>query len=150
MQSFSILVIDAQPSMADRMTQAAKTSFPEACFTQVNCFDSAKEYLDKLTGRGPKLIMLHLDLNKDPTGLSTLGLLQNLLPERLLPVVVLSTSMTAFLVNQAYQLGASAFQQKPVDHTEWKTFLALARRYWYETVRLPNVRYYQRDYTPQN
>lgn len=141
MHTFPILLVDDQPSVADRIEQAAKISFPEARFIQVDNFEAAKEYLLNLTGRDPKIALISIESTEGLDGLAFLRFLQGHPQGRLLPVIVLSTAEVELLVTQVYQMGASAFTQKPASYEEWKNYLQLVRRYWYETATLPSVNY---------
>lgn len=54
------------------------------------------------------------------------------------PVVVLSVSHEEDDIAQAYQLGATSFISKPIGDAEWLGYFEIIRRYWWETVTLPN------------
>ena len=139
--SFPILLVDDDPQIADILSRAAETSFPEASFIQVQSFEAAKTYIDDFEGRGPKIVLLDIDLQDKVDGLDFLALLRAHPKGRLLPVVMLSASKTLKLVERAYAIGASSFTVKPFTYPEWKTYLINLRTYWFETVTLLDVRY---------
>jgi CheY-like chemotaxis protein len=120
------------------MTQVAKTSFPEARFSLADSFSAAQHHLVSHAIKDHKLVLLDLDLAGAPDKLAFLRLLRNHPKGRLLPVVVVTSDKTNPFVTQAYELGASAFTQKPVNVDGWKNYLAVTRQYWYETVTLPD------------
>jgi len=140
-QSFPVLVVDDDPLIADVLNRAANSSFPEASFIPVTSFEDAKTYIDNLEGKGPKIVLLDIDLQDKVDGLDFLALLRAHPKGRLLPVVMLSASKTERQVERAYSFGASAFTIKPFTYTDWKTYLSNLRVYWFETVTLLDVRY---------
>ncbi|GAB4022473.1 response regulator [Spirosoma koreense] len=139
--SFPILLVDDDPLIADLLNRAAQASFPEASFTHVSNFEDAKTYIDDLSGKGPKIVLLDIDLQDKVDGLDFLALLRAHPKGRLLPVVILSAIKNAKLVERAYMFGASSFTTKPFSYTDWKTYLSSLRTYWYETVTLLDVRH---------
>ena len=146
---FLVLLVDDDQSLMDILVQAAKSSFPEASFKQVNHFDEAKKYIDELDGKIPKLVLLDVDLQDRVDGLDFLALIRVHPKGRALPVIMLSAHHTPQLVERAYSFGASSFTVKPFTLDEWKRYMLRLRLYWYETVTLPDVRYYKSDTTDQ-
>ncbi|WP_080239611.1 response regulator [Spirosoma rigui] len=139
--SFPILLVDDDPLIADVLSRASQTSFPEASFISVTNFQDAKTYIDDLEGKGPKIVLLDIDLQDKVDGLDFLALLRTHPKGRLLPVVMLSASKTERQVERAYAFGASAFTVKPFSYADWKVYLGHLRVYWYETVTLLDVRH---------
>lgn len=142
---FLILLVDDDQSLVDILGRAAQGSFPEASFKQVSRFDEAKKYIDELDGKIPKLVLLDVDLQDRVDGLDFLALIRVHPKGRALPVIMLSAHYTPQLVERAYSFGASSFTVKPFTLDEWKRYLLRLRMYWYETVTLPDVRYYKSD-----
>ncbi|QIP11178.1 response regulator [Spirosoma aureum] len=138
---FPILLVDDDPLVAEVLERAAKTNFPEASFIHITSFEDAKLYIDNLEGKGPKLVLLDIDLKDKVDGLDFLALLRAHPKGRLLPVVMLSARKTAKLVERAYIFGASSFTIKPFSYADWKTYLSNLRTYWFETVTLLEVRH---------
>ncbi|MVM36606.1 response regulator [Spirosoma sp. HMF3257] len=138
---FPILLVDDDPMIADILTKAAKSNFPEASFIHVTTFEAAKRYIEELEGKGPKIVLLDIDLQDKVDGLDFLALLRAHPKGRILPVVVLSASKTAQLVERAYTFGASSFTVKPFSYADWKVYLSNLKSYWYETVTLLDVRH---------
>lgn len=138
---FPILLVDDDPNVADILNKAAKTSFAEATFIHVSTFEDAKRYIEALEGRGPKIVLLDIDLQDKVDGLDFLALLRAHPKGRVLPVIVLSASKTPQLVERAYTFGASSFTVKPFSYADWKTYLNNLKTYWADTVTLLDVRH---------
>ncbi|GAB4004434.1 response regulator [Spirosoma sp. KCTC 42546] len=138
---FPILLVDDDPNVAEILTKAAQSSFAEASFIHVSSFEEAKRYIEELEGKGPKIVLLDIDLQDKVDGLDFLTLLRAHPKGRILPVVVLSASKTAQLVERAYSYGASSFTVKPFSYSDWKTYLSNLKTYWFETVTLLDVRH---------
>jgi CheY-like chemotaxis protein len=142
-QQFPILLVDDDPLIAEVLQRASVSSFPEASFIHVSSFEDAKTYIEELEGKGPKIVLLDIDLQDKVDGLDFLALLRAHPKGRVLPVVMLSASKTPTLVERAYSFGASSFTLKPFSYTDWKTYLSNLKTYWYETVTLLDVRHYK-------
>ncbi|QIP14459.1 response regulator [Spirosoma aureum] len=141
---FPILVVDDDPAIAEILQRAAKTNFPEASFTPVRSFGDATSYLENLEGKGPKLILLDINLESDGEGLGFLSLLRCHPQGRFVPTIMLSASESPHQIREAYELGATSFTSKPYSYTEWKDYLSRLRIYWYETVSLPGI-WFEKD-----
>jgi CheY-like chemotaxis protein len=138
---FPILLVDDDAQIADVLVRAAQSSFPEASFIYVASFEEAKAYIDDLEGRGPKIVLLDIDLKGAVDGLDFLAMLRAHPKGRLLPVVMLSGSKTPRQVERSYAFGASAFTVKPYSYSDWKMYLQNLRTYWFETVTLLDFRH---------
>ncbi|GAB3883296.1 response regulator [Spirosoma agri] len=138
---FPILLVDDDSAIADILRRAAQISFKEATFIHVSSFEDAKQYIEDLKGKGPRIVLLDIDLQDKVDGLDFLALLRMHPKGRVLPAVILSASKTTALVERAYAYGASSFTIKPFSFAEWKQYLSNLRTYWYETVTLLDVRY---------
>jgi CheY-like chemotaxis protein len=138
---FPILLVDDDAQIADVLVRAAQSSFPEASFIYVASFEEAKAYIDDLEGRGPKIVLLDIDLKGSVDGLDFLAMLRAHPKGRLLPVVMLSGSKTPKQVERSYAFGASAFTVKPYSYSDWKMYLQNLRTYWFETVTLLDFRH---------
>lgn len=103
------------------------------------------ELMDVLRGRqahegpaGGRLLVL-LDLNmprKD--GRVALAELKSLPGLRRVPVIVLTTSDADVDVASSYDLGANSFIKKPPRFEDFVELMRVVRRYWCETVALPD------------
>ena len=138
-RSFPILLVDDDPLIAEVLSRASQVSFPEASFIYVSSFEDAKTYIDDLEGKGPKIVLLDINLQDKVDGLDFLALLRAHPKGRLLPVIMLSATITTKLVERSYAFGASSFTVKPFNYGDWKTYLVNLRTYWFETVTLLEV-----------
>lgn len=79
----------------------------------------ALEYLasDAASGRGPRLVLLDLDLPR-VAGLEVLRRMRQDDRMRAIPVVVLSSSHDELDRARSYEIGANAFVSKPVDYRD--------------------------------
>lgn len=134
---FPILLVDDDPDIADILNRAARTAFAEAQFVHVRSFGEAAAYLEGLRGRGPRLVLLDIDLQTELSGLDFLSLMRGHDQGRLVPVVVFSASTR--LADQALSRGANAFARKPSSYAAWKAYVEQLRHYWFETVTTPNL-----------
>ncbi len=142
---FPILLVDDDPSIADVLQRASPSSFPEASFIHVSSFDQAKKYIEELEGKGPKIVLLDVDLQDKVDGLDFLALLRAHPKGRVLPVIMLSANNNPGLVERAYSFGASSFTIKPFSYGDWKMYLSNLRAYWHDTVTLLDVRHYKEE-----
>lgn len=136
---FTILLVDDDSHVADILNRAAGRTFPEAVFVHATGFAQAASYVEDLTGLGPQLILLDVDLQVGLSGLDFLSLLRQHPQGRLLPVVMLSARDEFSQVQEAYFRGASAFTRKPFDYGGWKAYVQRLRSYWYETATVPRL-----------
>lgn len=139
MPKFTVLLIDDDVNMADLLSRAAEIVFPEAVFIHATSYSQAVAYLDDLTGPGPQLVLLDIDLQFGPSGLEFLSLLRQHTVGCLLPIVMLSASREETDKREAYQRGATVYTHKPFTYQGWKTYVAKLRSYWYETVTVPKI-----------
>lgn len=137
--SFPILIVDDDPSIVDILQRAAQHSFVEAEFIPVHSFTQASLYIEGLQGRGPRLVLLDLDLQSELTGLDFLTLWRAHPQGRLVPVVVLSANQNQARAGETYVRGANAFSTKPTSYQDWKRYVSELRQYWFETVTTPKL-----------
>lgn len=144
--SYPILLVDDDPTIADLLTRSAKHIFPEATFTHVSSYAQAARYMSDLTGKGPRLILLDINLQVGLSGLEFLKLIRGHPQGRFLPVVMLSSSREDVDTTAAYLAGANAYTQKPDSYAGWKIYVSKLRSYWYETVSVPQL-WFEQDET---
>ncbi|GAB4018844.1 response regulator [Spirosoma koreense] len=136
---FPLLLVDDDPVISDIFRRAISLGFPEAELAVVNSFTEAAAYLEGLFGRGPRLVLLDIDLRSELSGLDFLSLLRGHPQGRLLPVVILSAGQDQTVKAEAYGRGASAFTLKPFSYSDWKAYAEQLRAYWYETATTPKL-----------
>ncbi|GAB2554562.1 response regulator [Spirosoma areae] len=142
---FLILVIDDDPPLLDILKFTAKSGFPEARFIQVHSTGDAKTYFANLTGHGPRLILLDINLGSGENGLDFLRILREDRHTHIIPVLMLTVSDSASDIKAAYELGVSSFTNKPDTTKDWITYFERLRIYWLKTVTLPKVFFRKQD-----
>ncbi|SOD88177.1 response regulator [Spirosoma fluviale] len=136
---FSILLVDDDPFVAEVLTRSARQNFPEASIQVKTSYAEAQAYVESLEGKGPKLILLDIDLQTGPDGFAFLYYLRNHPQGRLLPVVMLSYHDETENVEKAFSMGASLFTRKPSVYSAWQAYVQQLRHYWFETITVPTV-----------
>ncbi|GAB3569253.1 hypothetical protein GCM10027578_23310 [Spirosoma luteolum] len=135
---FTIISVDDDPSVHSFLLFAQQKVFPQA---QVHAFQTTHQLTEHmLSGSRPKSHLLLLDLHL-PTRTDGLRLLKQFRNDprlRLVPIVVLSASDENADVEAVYDLGGSAFMQKPQTIDEWVHMVSVLKAYWYDTVTLLN------------
>jgi CheY-like chemotaxis protein len=90
----------------------------------------------------PKLILLDLYLPESTDGWGLLQQIKNMpAPFKQIPIVMLSSSSVSTDIRKGYELGISSYVVKPIDYSEWITYIQELRAYWWETVSLPPLHY---------
>ncbi|MFD2937803.1 response regulator [Spirosoma flavum] len=92
-------------------------------------------YVNELDSRGPKLVLLDIDLGSSLTGFDFLTFLRA--HARFLPIIILTAHELPTTIKTAYFVGASSFTVKPYSFEDWKTYFAVLRLYWFSTVTIP-------------
>jgi len=135
-QSFEILLVDDDPSVADLLTRVGQQHFEEATFSWVSSPQETIDYLNTRSTKLPRLILLDIDFHLGVDGLSFLPELSDHI-KGLVPIIMLTVSSTEVDVQKAYSAGAAAFTQKPDELQGWKDYLKALKSYWYELITLP-------------
>ncbi|MBC3789152.1 response regulator [Spirosoma utsteinense] len=141
MSQFLILLVDDDTELLQIVSSAAEHSFPEASFLQITSASKAEEYINELDGKGPKLILLDINLKADPDGFAFLDFLAAHPVACSIPVVMLTVSELLDDIKHAYLSGANAFTTKPFSYEEWKEYLGNLRTYWFKTITLAPIRF---------
>ncbi|WP_020606511.1 response regulator [Spirosoma spitsbergense] len=135
-QPFEILVVDDDPSVIDLFKRLGKQAFSEATFTWTKSHQETISYLSRSVSTLPRLILLDIDLQMGTDGLSALPELVSRFSGRF-PIIMFSNLNEQDKIQRAYSYGAVAYTQKPQELQEWKDYISILRRHWYETVVLP-------------
>lgn len=85
----------------------------------------------------PHLIILDFNMPKKD-GREALGEIKSNPKRKNIPVVVLTTSQADSDIDQAYQLGANSFIQKPFKYKDFKAAMEIMQSYWLSIVKLPS------------
>ena len=127
--------------------QRTQRTFEQACLHHtLRVVSNGEEALAYLRREGvytephqaprPDVIVLDLPLPQ----LSGLELVQRLKQDqrlKLLPIIVLTTSLCPDEVRQVYAAGANAYLRKPVESARFTEVVGHLGRFWLETVELP-------------
>jgi CheY-like chemotaxis protein len=92
-----------------------------------------------LQGRGPRLVLLDINLQTELNGFDFLTLMRGHPQGRLVPVIMISASQGQDKIEEAYRRGANAVTVKPFTYQEWKSYTSQLRTYWFETVTTPKL-----------
>ncbi len=136
-QPFEILVVDDDPSVIDLFKRLGEHAFSEAVFTWTQSHQETVSYLSRPTSTLPRLILLDIDLQMGTDGLSALPELVSQFSGQL-PIIMFSNSNEQDQVRRAYSNGAVAYTRKPQALQEWKDYIRVLRKHWYETAVLPS------------
>jgi CheY-like chemotaxis protein len=135
-ESFEIMVVDDEPSLCDLLSRVSKKVFLEANITGCQNYQDVLTYLSTEKKNWPNLILLDIDLKQSVDGLTLIPILLDRL-QRKVPIVILSSSNAHQHIEQAYRSGAAAYTRKPNNLQEWKSYVDMLKKYWYELNCLP-------------
>ncbi len=97
----------------------------------------ACEESDKAQEKKPNLIILDFNMPKKD-GREALEEIKNHPKRKTIPIIVLTTSQANSDIEQAYQLGANSFIQKPFKYVDFKSTMETLQKYWLNIVKLPS------------
>lgn len=143
--SFPILVVDDDPHIVDILRRAARNVFPQAHFLGIQSFAEAARFLSDLSGPGPRLVLLDIDLQSELDGLDFLTLLRGHPQGRLVPIIMLSANKNPLKRGEAYMRGANAVTGKPFSFEEWKSYVENLRLYWVDVATTPKLYFLSED-----
>ena len=116
--SFSILVVDDEPDIADLFRQRFRREARQGQYV-LHFAESGEEALRRLAEIRPELIVILSDINMPGMdGLELLSELRRLRPE--LPVLMVTAYGDDERRHRADELGAADFLSKPVDYDQLK------------------------------
>ena len=95
------------------------------------------EASDKAQEKKPSLIILDFNMPKKD-GREALEEIKTHPKRKNIPVIVLTTSQADSDIDQAYQLGANSFIQKPFKYVDFKATMEVLQEYWLNIVKLPS------------
>ena len=125
--SVTILLVEDNPDDA-ALTELALRSWP----AHLEIARDAGEAVDYLFGNAhdaPRLVLLDLGL-PDTSGLQVLRRIRQDERTRLIPVVILTSSMAPGDVAESYRMGANSYVRKPVDFDEFSERVHQIAAYW--------------------
>ena len=136
MEPMQLLLVEDNPIDARATLKALKTLQIPYEVDVVEDGDQAIEYLAGPQANTPDLVLLDLNLpGRD--GLDVLRRVKGDDRTRRIPIVVLTTSASDTDVAGAYDQGANAFINKPIDLDGWNELVAQIEAFWFSLVRLP-------------
>ena len=119
--SFSILIVDDEPDIADLFRQRFRREVRQGQYV-LHFAGSGEEALRRLAEIHPELIVILSDINMPGMdGLELLGEIRRVRPE--LPVLMVTAYGDDDRKRRADELGAAAFLAKPVDFDQLKQHL---------------------------
>jgi two-component system response regulator len=132
--SGTILLVEDNPDDA-ALTELALRNWP----AHLEIARDAGEAVDYLFGNAhdaPRLVLLDLGL-PDTDGLEVLRRIRQDERTRLIPVVILTSSMAPRDVAASYRMGANSYVRKPVDFDEFSERIRQIGSYWLRTNEPP-------------
>lgn len=119
--SFSILIVDDEPDIADLFRQRFRREVRQEQYV-LHFAGSGEEALRRLAEIHPELIVILSDINMPGMdGLELLGEIRRVRPD--LPVLMVTAYGDDDRKRRADELGAAAFLAKPVDFEQLKQHL---------------------------
>ena len=104
---------------------------------QLLSYFSACEESDKTREKKPSLTIRDFNMPKKD-GREALEEIKNNPDCKTIPIIVLTTSQASSDIEQAYQLGANSFIQKPFKYADFKSTMETLQKYWLNIVKLPS------------
>jgi chemotaxis family two-component system response regulator Rcp1 len=131
-----LLLVEDNPIDARATLKALKNLNVEYLVEVVEDGDHAIEHLTNGSKSRPDLVLLDLNLpGRD--GLDVLDRVKGDPNLRRIPILILTTSANDADVLGAYDLGANAYINKPIDLNGWTDVVAKVEAFWFSLVRLP-------------
>ena len=135
-QVFEILLVDDDTTIFDLLSRIGQQQFPQATFSCITSPEETIAYLQNHAARRPQLVLLDVGFQQSTDGLALLPQLYSWFKGQV-PIIMLSAIAQEPVVKQAYDAGAVAYTQKPMDLQGWKDYVLRLKKYWYETTLLP-------------
>lgn len=142
-----ILVVEDNPDHWHIIRKAMQSSFTEVEPVLTTSVEATIGYLTTCynqTIAPPRLILMDLYLPDRTDGLQLLTQIKSLdSPFDKLPIIVLSYSDNTEDIAESYRMGCNSYLVKPTQYQEWENYFGAMKDYWWETVTLPNISFYQ-------
>lgn len=139
---FHILLVEDSRADVKIIERALRDGNVDHRLTVIHDGKGALDYLVRLQDPNsaedlePDLILLDLNL-PGIDGCQVLTQIKNDPLLRIIPVVVLTTSLRDEDVLQTYQAGANTYIQKPAEYPRYRDLVVTLRQYWHETAIRP-------------
>jgi two-component system, chemotaxis family, response regulator Rcp1 len=136
-----LLLVEDNPADARLTRDALREAHPQLRVHLVQDGAAALRFLRReppySEAPRPDLVLLDLNLpGKD--GRDVLQEVRQAPALAMIPIVVLTTSMSQADVDMAYRLGANCYLTKPVGLEEYFALVRLTEKFWLRTARLPD------------
>ena len=142
-KNFNIVIAEDDEDDYLLISEAFNTVENIGCVHWVKDGEELLIYLDtceepgKAQDKTPSLIILDLNMPKKD-GREALEEIKNHPKHKSIPIIVLTTSQANSDIEQAYQLGANSFIQKPFKYLDFKSTMETLQKYWLTIVKLPS------------
>jgi two-component system, chemotaxis family, response regulator Rcp1 len=131
-----ILLVEDNPIDVRATLRAARELKISNSIDVVNDGDAAIQYFESGDHPVPDLVLLDLNLpGRD--GHDVLAHIKQDDALKRIPVVILTTSANDADVLGAYDRGANAYVNKPIDLAGWQAVVSQIEGFWFSVVRLP-------------
>jgi two-component system, response regulator len=135
-ESLRILLVEDNPDDAALTERALRQT--RARLEVASDAKEALEYLFEDANDAPRLVLLDLGL-PDANGLEVLRRIRADDRTRLIPVVILTSSMAPDDVGLCYRDGANSFVRKPIEFDRFVDVLRQTVAYWLEVSEPPSA-----------
>ncbi|WP_080057501.1 response regulator [Spirosoma aerolatum] len=140
-QQAKLLLIEDNDDHWLVMKQVLARLLPQATLQRVTTAQEGLSLLQEWTYQEwelPKLILLDLYLPTAQEGWQFLRQIKAMaLPCSLIPIILLSISVSQQDIETAYQLGVASYLVKPTTPSAWESLFRCFHTYWWETAILP-------------
>ncbi len=133
----TVLIIEDNQEYQQLLQLGYERSQPGCRFEFFSSAEQVQQYLESPPFR-PFIILLDYDL-PGMNGLELLGQLKQSARFRHIPVLMFSMFTTTSLVDKAYEMGASAYLEKPSDLTSIQAFWLSLNMFWSHSAQLPRI-----------
>lgn len=134
-EQIDILLVEDSPSDAELTVRALKSGNPAVKITHVEDGEAALDVLfgdptgSTVPSPRPNLIILDLKMPK-VNGLDVLAKVKSDSATKIIPVIMLTSSMEERDVAEAYSLGVNSYIVKPVNYDAYKNTVVSLVTYW--------------------
>ncbi len=105
----------------------------------IEYLEGKSSFADRQIHPLPVLILMDLKMPRR-NGFDVLSWLRQQADLRVIPVVIISSSKVPSDIHQAYELGANAYMEKPVNHEAMTRMLKALNVYWMDHCEKPEVK----------
>ena len=141
--TFLVFVVEDRDDQWHLIERAFAEVLPTAQVVRAASGDEALMLLRQYYVHGwnfPHLVLLDLYLPQREDGWQVLQEIRSLpSPLNQVPVVMLSSSVRAKDIKEAYRLGCTSYLSKPIAYQEWLDHFQILKTYWFDVVTLPHL-----------